>query len=97
MYVPVVAMDVPMAKHKLSAAFVRNVTMQGVHGDGEGLYLQVTPALHGGLSKSWILRFTWGGTERKCGLGSVSKMGLAEARIEADRCRKLIGQGHRSS
>jgi integrase len=82
-----------MAKHKLSAAFVRNVTKQGLHGDGEGLYLQVTPALNGGLSKSWILRFTWGGKERKCGLGPLSNMGLAEARAEADRCRKLIGQG----
>jgi Phage integrase family len=28
----------------------------------------VTRALNGGLSKSWILRFTWGGEERKCGL-----------------------------
>ena len=78
------ALNVPrMAKHKLSAAFVRNITKQGLHGDDEGLYLQATHALYGGLSKSWILRFTRGGKERKCGLGSLSKMGLAEARAEA--------------
>jgi len=40
-----------MAKNKLSAAFVRNVAKQGLHGDGEGLYLQVTPALNRGISK----------------------------------------------
>jgi hypothetical protein len=42
---------------------------------------------------SAILTFTWGGKECKCGLGSVAKMGFAEAGAEADHCRKLISQG----
>jgi integrase len=82
-----------VARNKLSAAFVRNITKKGLHGDGEGLYLQVTPALDGTVSKSWLLRFTWGGKERKCGLGPLSQVDLAGARRLADDCRKLIGQG----
>ena len=37
-------------------------------GDGDGLYLQVTPA--GG--KSWLFRYTLGGKAREMGLGSIA-------------------------
>jgi integrase len=82
-----------MPRNKLSPSFVRTVTKTGLHSDGEGLYLQVTKRLDDGVAKSWIYRWSTAGRERKCGLGSLSKVGLAEARRLADDCRKMVGQG----
>jgi integrase len=82
-----------MARNKLSPAFVRITEKLGLHSDGEGLYLQVTRRLDGGFAKSWIYRWSVAGRERKCGLGPLSKVGLAEARQLADHCRKMVGQG----
>lgn len=74
---------------KLSAVGVRNQTKPGLHGDGGGLYLQVTES----GSKTWIYRFMLAGRRRDMGLGALHTVSLAEAREEARQCRQLVRQG----
>lgn len=57
--------------------------------DQFGLHLLVWPA----GSKLWRLRYTFAGKESMCSLGAYPDVGLAEAREERDRIRKLIKQG----
>jgi hypothetical protein len=45
------------------------------------------------ISKSWLFRFKLNGKERRMRLGSLHKVSLADARKEADRCRKLVHEG----
>lgn len=61
----------------------------GRHGDGDGLYLLVSPA--GG--KSWMLRIVVGGRRRDIGLGSASILTLAEARERSRELRKAAKLG----
>jgi Arm DNA-binding domain len=78
-------------RDRLSPAFVRKTSKLGMHPDGGGLYLQCSPTQDGKVSnKSWIFRFAWGGKERKMGLGPLADVGLAEAREQADKCRRLL-------
>jgi hypothetical protein len=78
---------------RLSSAKVKHAK-PGMHPDGGGLYLQVTAGKQEGqLNKSWLFRFSLGGRERQMGLGSLNTIGLAEAREEAERCRKLLRDG----
>lgn len=65
---------------KLTATGVKALLGKpGRHGDGEGLFLQTTPAGTG----SWVLRVQKDGKRRDIGLGSASKVGLALARTRA--------------
>lgn len=74
---------------KLSALGVSKVTKPGYHGDGAGLWLQVSPS----GSKSWIFRYTRAGKQREMGLGATHTVSLAEARVKAKECRlKLLDQ-----
>jgi hypothetical protein len=67
-----------------------------MHADGGGLYLQVTAGKdEGQVNKSWLFRFARVGRERQMGLGSLNTIGLAEARAEAEQCRKLLREGKR--
>ena len=61
----------------------------GVHSDGNGLLLRVTPL----GSKSWVLRVQHDGRRRDFGLGSVDWVSLADARAEAARLRAEIKRG----
>jgi integrase len=61
----------------------------GTHGDGQGLYLVVSPT----GARKWLFRFTFGGTIRQLGLGSAGAVSLAEARDLRDAARKLVAQG----
>lgn len=61
----------------------------GRHGDGDGLYLLVSPS--GG--KSWVLRVVVGGKRRDIGLGSASILTLAEARDRSRELRKAAKLG----
>jgi hypothetical protein len=74
---------------KLKAVNVGRPMKPGMHGDGNGLYLQVTGA--GG--KSWIFRYTLHGKAREMGLGPLSALGLADARMKAAECKRLCLQG----
>lgn len=64
----------------------------GLHGDGDGLYLQVTNA----GAKTWIYRFTSPlkrGWRRDMGLGSFTVVSLKEAREAAAAARRLVVAG----
>lgn len=80
--------------NKLSGAFCQNVTDPGMHADGGGLYLVVTPKRAGGVAKSWVVRFaTPAGTRREMGLGAYPEVSLAEARDRANEKRMLAREG----
>ena len=74
---------------KLTAVKVRALTAPGRYGDGRGLWLQVRDAQR----RSWLFRFKLHGRERAMGLGAVEDVSLADAREQADVCRKLLRQG----
>jgi integrase len=85
---------------KMSAAAVGKIKEPGYHrdnGDGgaRGLYLQVTNAKGGGLSKSWIYRYVSPvtGRPRWMGLGPADVIGLAKARELARSAREAVVLG----
>jgi integrase len=67
----------------LTVRFVQHAPI-GWHGDGRGLYLQVTEN-----GRSWVYRFTMNGRQRYMGLGPAADVSLAEAREKALGARKL--------
>jgi integrase len=76
---------------KLSAMRVATLIRKrivGMHNDGGGLYLQISP----GNGSSWVFRFKRDGrrTARDMGLGSTNTLTLAEARERARECRRLL-------
>src|SRR5262245_34062080 len=76
--------------HKLSAAKVTALikdNTQGRHGDGGGLYLQIS-----GGSASWLYRYIRDGKERNVGLGPVRDVSLAQARERAAEHRTTLAQ-----
>ena len=75
-----------MGRHvdRLSATGLKSKGF-GLHHDGRGLYLQVK---NGG--KSWVFRYMLNGKSRYMGLGPYPGVTLAEARREADNCRRLL-------
>ena len=74
---------------RLSAIGVTRLKKHGYHGDGAGLYLQVSPS----GSKSWVFRFKLAKRSREMGLGSLRAFGLAEARERARNARQLLADG----
>ncbi len=58
---------------------------EGRYADGNGLYLVVDES----GARRWILRTVVKGRRRDIGLGSVSLVGLAAARDEATRLRRI--------
>ena len=75
--------------NRLSAKMVAAMRIAGYYPDGAGLYLQVSAS----GSKSWIFRFVLQGKERQMGLGPCRAVTLADARIAAAECRKLLLRG----
>jgi integrase len=61
--------------------------------DRDGLFLHVTAK----GSKLWRFRYTFEGKDALCSLGSFPEVGLAEAREEVIRLRRLVRQGVRPS
>jgi integrase len=78
---------------RLTALGVKGLKEPGLYNDGLGLHLQVTVGKDDRINKSWLLRFKRNGKERRMGLGSLHDVSLAQAREEAERCRKLIRDG----
>jgi integrase len=74
---------------KLTPLSVARLKHPGYFGDGGGLWLQVSPT----GTKSWIFRYTLRGKQREMGMGSVSTVALAEARIRAKANRQLLIDG----
>jgi len=75
--------------HRLSALAVGRLSEAGYHGDGVGLYLQVSPS----VTKSWVFRFKRAGRAREMGLGALQTIALADARVKAAECRKMLLDG----
>jgi integrase len=72
--------------NQLTAVGIRKMPKPGMHADGGGLYLQVSKS----GAKSWIFRYSLRSRAREMGLGSLSKVSLADARDERDRCNRLL-------
>lgn len=70
---------------KLTALKIARELPKGMHADGAGLYLHVSAS----GTKSWIYRYSIRGKAREMGLGSLTALGLADARIKAGECRAL--------
>lgn len=67
-------------------AIVLTKLKDGWHGDGGGLYLFVR-----GTSRSWVFRYTGtDGKRRNMGLGSLTSVGLSEARRLALQARQQV-------
>ena len=74
---------------RLTALAARALSRPGRHGDGDGLYLHVTPA----GSKSWVQRIVVDGRRRDLGLGSYPAVSLAKARSIAQTNRSAVAEG----
>jgi integrase len=79
--------------NKLTALEVTRLKEPGMFADGAGLYIQVTGDGKTRVAKSWIYRFTLRGRTREMGLGSLTVLGLAEARGKAAEFRRLVHDG----
>lgn len=75
--------------HNLKPITLSRAMKPGYHGDGGGLYLQVTSA----GAKSWIFRFALAGRRREMGVGSFPSISLAAAREAANKARALVKAG----
>ncbi|TNC45936.1 DUF4102 domain-containing protein [Rubellimicrobium rubrum] len=73
----------------LSAVFVRSVKEPGRYADGHGLYLFVDRT----GAKRWVQRLVIQGRRSDLGLGPVSLVTLAEARVLAEANRRLARSG----
>jgi integrase len=78
----------PRSRNRLTAAFVKNAP-PGKFPDGAGLWL--VSREDGGAQ--WMLRITVHGRRREMGLGGYPKIGLADARVVADRWRAVATAG----
>ena len=76
-------------KNKLTARSVASITKPGMHGDGDNLWLVVTPS----GTKNWVLRYTLNGAAHTMGLGPVGLISLQDARLKAQDARRLLLDG----
>ena len=74
---------------KLTPLSAKTLSKPGRHGDGDGLYLNVSPS----GSKSWVQRIVIHGRRRDIGLGPYPAVSLARAREIAHDNRSAIAQG----
>ncbi|MGY4312870.1 tyrosine-type recombinase/integrase [Bradyrhizobium sp. JR3.5] len=87
------------ARNKLSVNFTKkNDLRPGLYGDGDGLYLQVsprnpTPKDKRRITKAWVFRFMIAGVARKMGLGDYDRVSLADARKKAAAAHLLVVDG----
>ena len=81
---------------RLSATFVKTITVPGRFGDGRGGYglsVLVKPTSTGRLSKTWAQRIRIEGTSHNIGLGSYPVVSLALARARALENWQAIEEG----
>ena len=73
----------------LTAVKAKSLTKPGMHGDGDGLYLNVTRT----GSRSWVQRISIEGRRREIGLGPFPSISLARARTLAATNRTAVAEG----
>ena len=78
-----------VALNKLSAKAVDKLRAPGLHGDGGGLYLQVSAT----GARSWIYRYKVDGAVKTMGLGPLPAVSLREAREKAQGARRIRVDG----
>lgn len=74
---------------KLTDTAIRGALAAGKHGDGDGLWLLVSPQ----GAKRWCFRWKFDGRENSMTLGPYPTVSLAKARLEAGRRRGLLAEG----
>jgi integrase len=78
---------------KLTKSAIDRLKQPKLHGDGDGLYLQIKEG-RDGLRKSWLFRFQLPGARpRAMGLGSYPDVDLDAAREAARLARQLVAKG----
>jgi integrase len=76
--------------HKLTDVVAKSDRLKaGRHGDGGGLYLNVSPS----GSKSWLFMWVREGRRREMGLGAYPAVTLSKARTRAAECRAAVEDG----
>ena len=78
-----------MKQHLLTALGVKHLHEPGYYLDGGGLHVQVSPT----GSKSWIFQYRFNKRRRELGLGSLSIVSVADARLRAAQLRTQLAQG----
>ena len=61
--------------------------------DGGGLYLQMTTGKQGHVRRSWAFRYQLAEHRHEIGLGALSTIGLAKARLKARALREQLADG----
>jgi hypothetical protein len=79
----------PKTAHRLTAKKIENLKRPGLHADGAGLYLKVSPT----GAKSWVYGFMISRRARYLGLGSAGAVSLKAARRAASNARRLCEDG----
>ncbi|WP_287298432.1 integrase arm-type DNA-binding domain-containing protein [Mesorhizobium sp.] len=73
------------ASNKLTDTWLKRAKIgNGIHGDGDGLYLRVQ-----GDNRSWVYIYSHEGKRREMGIGAYPNVGLADARGRADEARQV--------
>ena len=82
-----------MARNRLTTTQIKARRKPGKLADGDGLYLQTSPA----GNKTWVFVYIRGGRRREMGLGpfgsGTGQVSLAAAREKADEVRAILGRG----
>jgi Arm DNA-binding domain len=81
--------EVTRAIGRLTALKVERLKRPGMHADGGGLYLRITPQ----GSRNWVLRYMLNGRARWMGLGPLALYSLTEARAKALDARRKRHEG----
>jgi len=76
--------------NRLTATTIRNQSERGLHGDGYGLYLQISAF----GTKAWIYRYQRNGTPRMMGLGPVNTSSVAATRKSLSGARERAQDAH---
>lgn len=78
-------------KKVLDNLTLKNLKVPGRYTDGlvRGLHIWVKPTLH----KHWILRYSYKGKQQDSWIGQFPIIGIAEARIEAQKMRDKLNAG----
>lgn len=79
----------PRPSNKLSSLTVQRINKPGRYADGHGLYLECSDR----GTKAWIFRFMLKGIARAMGLGPYPVISLADARLSALECKRLLLKG----